>query len=107
MTDETRPSDGLGPPPQPSDEAREGAIAAALSHFDDLVVDGVLTPADPQPASDEADVGDELARRRRATGRRRRSPQRWLAAAAVLLVLGAGGAVVAQLTGGSGLRQPL
>ncbi len=101
MTDETQPPDGLGPPPQPSDASRERAITAALAHFDELMVEGVLTPAGPTTTADEADMGDELARHRRAKGRRRGTPQRWLAAAAVLLVLGVGGALVSQLVGGS------
>ena len=91
MTDRTEPTDGLGPPPQPNDVGRERAIADALAHFDDLTVDGVLSPGD---------VGDELSRRR-TQGRRMGAPQRWLAAAAFLLVLGVGGALVAQLVGDS------
>ena len=102
MTDRTRPSDGLGPPPQPDSNARERAIADALAHFDDLIVDGVLTPAGEADVAAEAEGGDDLDRRRRAKGRHRSAPQRWLAAAAVLLVLGAGGALAAQVIGGSG-----
>ncbi|MBK9296949.1 MAG: hypothetical protein IPN02_08945 [Candidatus Microthrix sp.] len=102
MTDRTRPSNGLGTPPQPDASARERAIADALAHFDDLIVDGVLTPAGEADVAAEAEGGDDLDRRRRAKGRRRSAPQRWLAAAAVLLVLGAGGALAAQVIGGSG-----
>ena len=97
MTDPAQPFDGLGPPPQPDDAARERAIAGAMAHFDDLTVDGMLTTAD---RDDAAGGGDELSRRRQAK-HRRRSPQRWLAAAAVLLVLGVSGALVAQLGGTS------
>ncbi|MBP7597055.1 MAG: hypothetical protein ACRCW4_15590 [Candidatus Neomicrothrix subdominans] len=102
MTDRTRPSNGLGTPPQPDASARERAIADALAHFDDLIVDGVLTPAGEADVAAEAEGGDDLDRRRRAKGRHRSAPQRWLAAAAVLLVLGAGGALAAQVIGGSG-----
>ena len=101
MTDRTRPSNGLGTPPQPDASARERAIADALAHFDDLIVDGVLTPAGEADVAAEAEGGDDLDRRRRAKGRHRSAPQRWLAAAAVLLVLGAGGALAAQVIGGS------
>lgn len=98
MTDDRSAPGDLGPSPTPNPEAREDAIAGALSRFDELIVDGRLTagaPATETPATDE--LVERRAQRRRSTP----TAKRWLGAAAVVAVVGLGGVAAVGLLGSS------
>lgn len=107
MTDDQSNNRSLGAPPQPPEAARTNSIEAALARYDELVIDGQLTPGDSPDTTQATDSSadapseppiDELSRRRQRRDTWA-SPQRLLAAAATVVVLGVGGVVAAQALG--------